>query len=248
MTTEPQCQNVRPDDSDDRRKRDQVRDMFDNIAPAYDTMNRLMTLGIDRRWRRALVNYVRRARPRDILDIATGTGDLAILLAKANPEAKVTGIDLSEEMVKVGQHKVLSERLAEQVNLHVGDSLNLPFTEESFDAVTVSFGVRNFEDLLRGYNEMWRVLRSGGVLCVLELSTPTGALVKPFYNIYTNSLIPLLGKMIAGDRGAYTYLPRSIAAVPQGNQMLDIISAAGFSRSAFRTFTLGVATLYIARK
>ncbi|MCM1337557.1 MAG: bifunctional demethylmenaquinone methyltransferase/2-methoxy-6-polyprenyl-1,4-benzoquinol methylase UbiE [Candidatus Amulumruptor caecigallinarius] len=245
---EARCQSVNPTEGDTRRKREQVRDMFDHIAPSYDTMNRLMSFGIDRLWRRELVSVLAKARPRTILDIATGTGDLAILLAeKLHPES-VTGLDLSEEMVEVGRRKVLAAELSDVITLETGDSLNLPYADESFDAVTVAYGVRNFEDLLRGYREMHRVLRPGGILCVLELSTPTNPLALPLYRVYTGHVIPLMGKLIAHDRGAYDYLPRSIAAVPQGKQMLAIIDAAGFRSSACHPMTMGACTLYVARK
>lgn len=244
----PRCQSVNPSEGDTRRKREQVRDMFDHIAPAYDTMNRLMSFGIDRLWRRELVSVLAKARPANILDIATGTGDLAILLARKLRPESVTGIDLSEEMVEIGRRKVLAAELHDTVTLETGDSLNLPYADESFDAVTVAYGVRNFEDLLRGYREMHRVLRPGGILCVLELSTPTNPIALPVYRVYTGHVIPFMGKLIAHDRGAYDYLPRSIAAVPQGRQMLAIIEAAGFSSSACHPMTMGACTLYVARK
>lgn len=222
--------------------------MFDNIARRYDLMNMLMTMGIFKLWRRKLVNTVETVPHADILDIATGTGDLALLMAEKFPSADITGLDLSEQMIKEGKEKALKRGLADRIDMIVGDSLNLPFPDESFDCVTVAYGVRNFEDLLRGYTEMCRVLRPGGTLCVLELSTPTGALVRPLYDFYAGHIIPAMGRLFAGDAGAYDYLHRSIAAVPQGEQMLSIIRNAGFSKASYLTMTLGTCTLYAARK
>lgn len=243
-----ECEKVNPVKDDTRRKREQVRDMFDNIAPSYDRMNRLMSFGIDKWWRRKLVKVLAKVRPKRILDIATGTGDLAIELAHRLSPDSIIGLDLSQEMIEVGKRKVMEAFLADVITFETGDSLNLPYANDSFDAVTVAYGVRNFEDLLRGYREMYRVLRPGGTLCVLELSTPSNPVVIPAYNFYTGKFIPLMGKLIAGDRGAYDYLPRSIAAVPKGKQMLSIIEAAGFPTSACYPMTFGTCTLYVAIK
>lgn len=226
----------------------QVRRMFDSIAPAYDVMNRLMTFGIDRRWRRQTVRTVATAHPRRILDIATGTGDLAIALAEACTGAHVTGVDLSEGMIEVGRRKIGQAGLSGRIDLKVADALSLPFADNTFDAITAAFGVRNFEHLSDGYAEMLRVLRPGGLLCVLELTPPASAWVKPFYAAYTRGIIPMAGRMLSGDSSAYTYLPRSIAAVPARGKMTDIITAAGFNNAAWRPFTLGVCTLYTASK
>ena len=183
----------------------------------------------------------------DILDIATGTGDLALLMAEEFPGVNITGLDLSEQMIKEGKEKALKRGLADRIDLVLGDSLNLPFADGSFDCVTVAYGVRNFEDLLRGYTEMYRVLRPGGTLCVLEL-LPTGSVTGSLYNLYAGHVIPAMGRIFAGDSGAYDYLHRSIAAVPQGEQMLSIIRNAGFDRASYLTMTFGVCTLYAARK
>lgn len=226
----------------------QIRRMFNSIAPVYDVMNRLMTLGIDRRWRRKTVRAAASACPRDILDIATGTGDLAIALANACPDARVTGVDLSEGMVEEGRRKVLKAGLQHRVTLRTADALQLPFDDESFDVITVAFGVRNFEHLSEGYAEMLRVLRPGGTLCVLELTPPASAWVKPFYAAYTRGFIPLAGRLMSGDLSAYTYLPRSIAAVPARAGMTALVTGAGFRDAAWRSFTFGVCTLYTARK
>ncbi|MDE6360236.1 MAG: bifunctional demethylmenaquinone methyltransferase/2-methoxy-6-polyprenyl-1,4-benzoquinol methylase UbiE [Muribaculaceae bacterium] len=232
----------------DRPKGAQVEEMFDNIAPAYDFMNRAMTLGIDRSWRRKVVGTAAAAAPRAVLDVATGTGDLALQLARAIPGAAVTGIDLSEGMLSVGRRKVEEAGLAGRITLQQGDCLNLPFPDGSFDVVTVAFGVRNFEHLDRGYAEMARVLRKGGTLIILELSVPSSPLVKPFYSIYTKGIIPLLGRMVSSDSRAYSYLPESIAAMPQGEKMLALMEGAGLTGCVLRPLTLGVSSIYTGRK
>lgn len=244
-----ECENINPYGADDpRHKASQVEEMFDNIAPAYDFMNRAMTMGIDRRWRRLAVSLAAKSSPRRILDVATGTGDLAITLAKSIPESEVTGIDLSEGMIRVGEKKIKSAGLSDRVRLRAADCLALPFEDNSFDVITAAFGVRNFEHLDRGYAEMLRVLRPGGQLIVLELSTPTSALIKPLYQIYTRGVIPIVGRIVSHDSSAYSYLPASIAAVPQGSRMTDMMLRAGFGAATFRPLTFGVCTLYAARK
>lgn len=232
----------------DRPKGAQVEEMFDNIAPAYDFMNRAMTLGIDRSWRRKVVKTASAATPRAILDVATGTGDLAIQLARAIPAANVTGIDLSEGMLSVGRRKVEEAGLSTRVTLLQGDCLNLPFPDSSFDVVTAAFGVRNFEHLNLGYAEMARVLRPGGTLIILELSVPSSPIVRPFYKLYTRGVIPLLGRLVSSDSRAYSYLPESIAAMPRGGKMLDLMRSAGFTDCALRPLTLGVSSIYTGRK
>ncbi|MDE6378470.1 MAG: bifunctional demethylmenaquinone methyltransferase/2-methoxy-6-polyprenyl-1,4-benzoquinol methylase UbiE [Duncaniella sp.] len=222
----------------------QVRDMFDNIAPAYDFMNRAMTLGIDRLWRRRAVRMLRDCPHDDILDIATGTGDLAIRMARELDPIAVTGVDLSEGMIEIGRAKVEKENLSEIVALGIGDCMLLPFTDGSFDAVTCAYGVRNFADLVAGYREMYRVLRPGGRAVILELSTPTSGIVRPFYNLYTRHVIPAVGRVVSKDVRAYSYLPESIAAVPQGAEMTAIMKEAGFDEARAIPLTMGVCTIY----
>jgi demethylmenaquinone methyltransferase/2-methoxy-6-polyprenyl-1,4-benzoquinol methylase len=229
-------------------KHEQVRSMFNSIAPTYDLMNRLMTFGIYKRWRSKTVKTLRSVGAKNILDIATGTGDLAIKIAKDIDGSHVTGVDLSEGMIAVGKTKVEQAGLADRISLAAADALALPFADNSFDAITVAYGVRNFEHLDKGYAEMLRVLRPGGMLCVLELTPPASPLVKPFYTAYTRGIIPIVGRMLSNDRRAYTYLPESIAAVPARNDMLQIMRAAGFTNTAYRSFTFGVCTLYTACK
>ena len=243
-----EVENIKPYSHEGESKTEQVRQMFDNIAPAYDFMNRAMTLGIDRRWRRAAVKTVAAAAPRELLDLATGTGDFARQIARSLPSATVTGIDLSDGMLEVARHKAREAGLDERISFTQGDCLALPYPDGSFDAVTVAFGVRNFESLERGYAEMARVLRPGGTLAVLELSTPGNRFIRWFYDLYTLHIIPWAGSLKSGDSEAYRYLPRSIAAVPQGDDMLALMRAAGFSDTSARRFTLGTCTLYLAHR
>lgn len=242
------CEKINPYSSDSRSKSEQIKTMFDNIAPAYDFMNRAMTFGIDRCWRRKAVDMLAKTSPREILDVATGTGDLAMLLARRIKESKVTGLDLSEGMIAVGRKKVGEAGLEERISLQCGDCLNMPFEENSFDAVTVAYGVRNFENLLQGYREMLRVLRPGGTINVIELSTPTSPIVKPLYKFYTRYIIPTVGRMVSKDVRAYAYLPESIAAVPQRQAMTSLMSEAGFINTSYRTLTFGTCCIYTATK
>lgn len=222
--------------------------MFDSIAPAYDLMNRAMTLGIDHLWRARAVRQVAARSPREILDVATGTGDLAIRLARAAADCRVTGIDLSEGMLEIGRGKVAAAGLSGRVSFQKADCLALPYPDASFDAVTVAYGVRNFENLGRGYSEMARVLRPGGMLCVIELSTPRGRLTRSLYDLYTLRVIPALGRLVSSDKSAYTYLPASIAAMPQGGEMLRLMTDAGLTEPRLRRMTFGTCTIYTAVK
>ena len=229
-------------------KTEQVRQMFDAIAPAYDFMNRAMTLGIDIWWRRLAVKRLKRIAPAQILDVATGTGDFAIQLNDSLRPQHITGIDLSQGMLDEARRKVKGKGLESTITFEQGDCMALPMQDNTFDAVTVAFGVRNFEHLQQGYQEMARVLRPGGMLCVLELSTPTNPLIRWFYDLYTLHIIPAIGSMKSGDKSAYRYLPQSIAAVPQGDDMLQLMRNAGLKEATFRRLTLGVCTIYTAVK
>lgn len=242
------CEKVNPYSGDSRHKSEQVRDMFDNIAPAYDFMNRAMTLGIDRSWRAKAIAMVKARNPREILDVATGTADLAIEMWRKMPRVKITGVDLSEGMIERGRAKVESLGASDHITLLSADCLSLPFADGSFDAVTVAFGVRNFENLAAGYREMARVLRSGGMLTVVELSRPVNPIIKPFYNLYTRGVIPMLGRIISSDSSAYRYLGESIAAVPQGEAMTRLMKESGFGETRFRPLTFGVCSIYTALK
>ena len=238
-------ENINPYDNN-RGKTEQVREMFDNIAPAYDRLNRAMSFGLDRCWRHKAVRMVVATSPQSIVDIATGTGDFALSLAKAMPSARVVGLDLSEGMVEIGRRKVENAGLAERIKLTCGDCLASPLPENCADALTVAFGVRNFADLAAGYRAMYKMLRPGGMICVIELSTPTSRIVKPFYKFYTQVIIPQMGRLVSKDKRAYTYLPETIAAVPQGNNMLTLMAQAGFTNTSFRALTFGVCTIYTA--
>ena len=229
-------------------KTEQVRQMFDSIAPAYDFMNRAMTLGIDIWWRRLAVKRLKRIQPASILDVATGTGDFAIQLNESLHPQHITGIDLSQGMLDEACRKIKEKGLEEVILFEQGDCMALPMQDETFDALTVAFGVRNFEHLQQGYQEMARVLKPGGMLCVLELSTPTNRLIRWFYDLYTLHIIPWVGSLKSGDKSAYRYLPQSIAAVPQGDDMLQLMRNAGLKDASFKRLTLGVCTIYTAIK
>ena len=229
-------------------KTEQVRQMFDSIAPTYDFMNRAMTMGIDIWWRRLAVKRLKQINPALILDVATGTGDFAIQLYKSLHPEHITGIDLSRGMLDEARRKVKEKELDNCISFEQGDCMALPMQDETFDAVTVAFGVRNFEHLQQGYQEMARVLKPGGMLCVLELSTPTNPVIRWFYNIYTLHIIPWVGSLKSGDKSAYRYLPQSIAAVPQGDDMLQLMRNAGLQDATFKRLTLGVCTIYSAVK
>lgn len=241
------AEEIRPY-NDEESKTGQVRQMFDSIAPAYDFMNRAMTFGIDKCWRKKAVKMVGKYRPMTVLDVATGTGDLALQIFDSIHPQHITGIDLSAGMLEIGRKKIAERGLTNQITLEEGDCLKMRFPDCKFDAVTVAYGVRNFEHLQQGYAEMYRVLAKGGVLCVIELSVPTNPIIKAFYNLYTSTLIPLVGKMISKDRRAYSYLPESIAAVAQGEEMLEIMRRAGFVNCRFKRLTFGTCTIYMGEK
>lgn len=240
-----QVEQVTPYSDSTSAKTEQVRQMFDSIAPAYDFMNRAMTMGIDIWWRRLAVKRLKRIRPTSILDVATGTGDFAIQLHNTLHPQHITGVDLSQGMLDEAVRKVKQKGLDGAITFEQGDCMALRMKDETFDAVTVAFGVRNFEHLQQGYREMARVLKPGGMLCVLELSTPTHPLIRWFYDLYTLHIIPWLGSLKSGDKSAYRYLPQSIAAVPQGDDMLQLMRNAGLREATFKRLTLGVCTIYI---
>lgn len=229
------------------KKVEQVERMFDHIAPAYDRLNHLMSLGIDRSWRRTALKWLRPHRPQQMMDVATGTGDFALLACRMLRPQSLVGTDISEGMMQVARHKAREAGLDDRIRFQREDCEALTFSDASFDAVTVAFGIRNFEHLDRGLREMCRVLRPGGHLVILELSTPDRPPMKQLYRIYSR-LIPLMGRLVSHDRSAYTYLPQSIRAFPQGEVMSESIRRAGFSDVRFRRLTFGVCTLYMATK
>ena len=232
--------------NDSRGKTEQVRDMFDHIAPSYDRLNRAMSFGMDQGWRRKAVELVRASGARAIVDIATGTGDFALTIARSIEGSTITGLDLSEKMVEIGRRKVADAGLDDRIQLVCGDCLEQPLEPGAADAVTVAFGVRNFSDLGAGYRAMRAMLRSGGMICVLELSTPPNRIIRPLYNLYAGHFIPFIGKLISRDRRAYSYLPESIAAVPQREAMTALMREAGFVNPSYEPLTFGVCTIYTA--
>lgn len=232
----------------DGKKSEQVEEMFNNIAPAYDRLNHTLSMGIDRSWRRKAIDTLRPFRPHRMLDVATGTGDFAILACRELQPDSLIGTDISEGMMEVGRKKVAQAHLSDKITFAREDCTCLSFADGSFDAVTVAFGIRNFEGLDKGLSEMCRVLVPGGHLVILELSTPDRFPMKQLFTIYSKVVIPLLGKLISKDNSAYTYLPQSIRAFPQGEVMQNVIRQAGFTQVSFKRLTFGICTLYIARK
>ncbi len=229
-------------------KQEQVCRMFNTIAPVYDGMNRLMTFGLDRRWRKRMVALLREYAPRKVLDIATGTGDLPLLISKTIQPDFITGIDLSEGMLAIAREKCEKRGCLGKIVFERQDCLSLTFPDGCYDAVTVAFGVRNFQSLQQGFSEMFRVLAPDGILLVMELSTPRRFPLNVLYPFYAHRIIPFLGRLFSRDKQAYTYLPRSIEVVPQGEEMLSIFRSVGFVDTCCRPLTGGVCTLYIGRK
>lgn len=232
--------------ADEGSKREQVERMFDSISPRYDLLNRMLSLGIDQGWRRRVVRELRREPVDRLLDVATGTADLAIMASRH--ATRVTGVDISEGMLAHGRTKVAERGLEERVVLSRADSAALPFDNGTFDAVSVAFGVRNFEELEKGIGEMHRVLRDGGRLFVLEFSKPTRTPWRQLFRLYFHHVLPLVGRIISRDRAAYTYLPQSVEAFPEGDAFLGIMRGRGFSQCRAAQLTGGVATLYMGRK
>lgn len=241
------AEEIKPYD-DHAAKTGQVRDMFDSIAPAYDVMNRMMTFGIDILWRRKAIDMVGEYKPCRVLDVATGTGDLAFLIDERIRPQSLLGIDLSEGMLNEARRKAVERGVADRVSFAVEDCLALSLPDDSFDAVTVAYGVRNFENLQQGFAEMYRVLSPGGVLCVIELSTPEHSPFRQLYKLYTYTIIPLVGRIVSRDKQAYSYLPRSVAAVAQGEEMLDIFRSVGFKNCRLKRLTFGACTIYMGEK
>lgn len=228
-------------------KKEQVAQMFDNISDDYDNLNRVMTAGVDVKWRKKVVKLVGEKKPKQILDIATGTGDLAIMLAGLKPE-RVVGLDISEGMLAVGKKKVEKENLSNIVEMIVGDSENIPFEDNTFDAITVSFGVRNFENLDKGLKEILRVLKPNGIFVALETSNPTKFPFKQGYKFYTNYILPVMGGLFSKDKTAYKYLSESANAFPFGKAFNEILEKNGFKNAKNMPVTFGVASIYTAIK
>ena len=246
MTKYPQ-ESVKPY-NEDEKKSVQVERMFDNIAPAYDQLNHTLSWGIDKSWRKKAINWLKPFQPQRMMDVATGTGDFAIQACRVLNPKELIGTDISEGMMNVGRQKVKDAGLEGRISFAKEDCTALTFPDNRFDAITVAFGVRNFEDLDKGLREIHRVLDTNGKLVILELSEPDWFPMKQLYALYSKVVIPTLGKLLSKDRSAYTYLPQSIKAFPQGEVMKEIILKAGFSQANFKRLTLGICTLYTATK
>lgn len=225
-----------------------VEEMFDNIAPTYDTLNHRLSWDIDKGWRKKAIRQLLLFQPKTILDIATGTGDFAILSAKELLPQRMIGIDISEGMMKIGQKKVEAEGLQHIVSFKKDDCTHLSFDDNSFDAVTAAFGIRNFQNLDQGLSEMYRVLRPNGHLSIVELTTPVSFPMKQLFKLYSHTILPVFGKLISKDTSAYSYLTNTIEAFPQGEVMLDILRKAGFKNASFKRLTFGICTMYFATK
>ncbi len=238
---------VKPYKESEGSKKEQVAQMFDNISAKYDFLNHILSLNIDKGWRRKVVKMAATGNPKTILDVATGTADLAIALTKAHPD-KITGIDISRGMLDVGQKKIEAKGLSQIITLEQADSEDLPFEDNTFDIVTVAFGVRNFENLEKGISEIRRVLKPSGRILVLEFSQPTGFPFKQVYKFYFKNILPTLGKLVSKDNSAYTYLPESVNAFPYGKPFTDVLEKVGFTKTSFKPVTFGVATIYEGTK
>lgn len=232
----------------DTGKGEQVELMFDNIAPTYDTLNHRLSWNIDRGWRRKAIRQLAPHHPKSVLDIATGTGDFAIMTARMLRPEHVLGVDISTGMMDIGRQKVGEQGLSDVVSFSREDCMNLSFADDSFDAVTAAFGIRNFENLDRGLCEMCRVLKTGGHLSIVELTTPVHFPMKQLFRIYSHTILPVYGRLISKDTSAYGYLTATIEAFPQGEKMVEILRNAGFREARFKRLTSGICTMYLATK
>lgn len=232
----------------DGTKREQVEEMFDHIAPTYDSLNHIMSLGIDRGWRRKSIDALRPFAPQHILDIATGTGDFALLAAQRLRPQEIIGADISEGMMQVGRHKVEQAGMQDIISFQTEDCTHLSFPDGRFDAVTIAYGARNFQDLDTALCETHRVLTPGGHLLLVELTAPPRFPMKQLFWIYSHIAMPVMGRLISHDATAYTYLPASMQAFPQAEVMEGILHKAGYAHVSWRRFTMGICTMYIAQK
>lgn len=240
-------ENITPYKNSTLGKKEQVAQMFDTISGNYDSLNRVISFGIDVKWRKKVLKIVSDAKPKIILDIATGTGDLAILMAQTNAE-KIIGLDISAGMLEVGKKKIEEKKLSAVIEMVLGDSEKIPFGDNYFDAITVSFGVRNFENLEKGFAEILRVLKPNGVFVILETSVPDKTPYKQGYKFYTRNILPIIGKLFSKDNSAYGYLSESAAAFPYGEALNNILTKIGFIDVVAMPQTFGVATIYSASK
>lgn len=238
---------VKPYGDDNKSKKEEVAEMFDNISGKYDFLNHLLSLGIDKGWRRKAVKMIAPFKPKVCLDLATGTGDFAIATLKLNPE-KVVGADISEGMLDQGRIKMKKKGYDSIISMQYGDSENLPFDDNQFDSITVGFGVRNFQNLEKGLGDMLRVLKPGGVAAILEFSKPKKFPMKQSYGLYSKTIIPVVGKTISKDDAAYSYLPESVAAFPEGKDFEDVLTKVGYKHLESKLVSGGIATIYLAQK
>ena len=239
---------VTPYQKEDTGKKEQVAEMFDNIAGSYDFLNHFLSLGIDNIWRKKAIDQLKGRSVKTMLDVATGTGDFALMALKRLNADIITGIDISEGMLKVGLQKIEEKGLSQKIHLQYGDSENMPFENDRFDAITVAYGVRNFENLLKGLKEMHRVLAIEGKAVILEFSNPKKFPVKQAFSLYFKYILPGIGKIVSKDNRAYTYLPESVKAFPEGEAFLKILKEAGFSKVQQIPLTGGITTIYIGEK
>lgn len=240
-------EKIKPYNSTDEKGK-VVEEMFDNIASTYDTLNHRLSWNIDKSWRKKAIRRLAPFSPKTILDIATGTGDFAIMSAKMLLPKTLIGADISDKMMEIGRQKVKEEGLEGIISFQKEDCLNLTFPSNTFDAVTAAFGIRNFQDLEKGLGEMYRVLKKGGHLCIIELTTPISFPMKQLFKIYSKVVLPFYGRLISKDSSAYDYLNKTIAAFPQGETMMSILQSAGFTKTSFTRLTFGICTMYIAEK
>jgi demethylmenaquinone methyltransferase / 2-methoxy-6-polyprenyl-1,4-benzoquinol methylase len=238
---------VVPYKEDKISKKEQVAKMFDNISNRYDFLNHFLSLGIDKGWRKKAIRLLKPYAPKVMLDVATGTGDFAIQALELNPH-KIIGVDISDGMLEVGRKKIASRGLSDVIELKNGDSENLPFPDNNFDAITVGFGVRNFENLEKGLAEMYRVLKPGAIMVILEFSRPRRFPFKQIYNFYFKSILPRIGRAVSKDQSAYTYLPESVEAFPDGENFINILQGIGFKNTACKPLTFGISSIYTAQK
>ncbi len=230
------------------QKGTQVRRMFDSIAHTYDLLNHTLSLGFDKGWRRKGIAFLRPFAPKSILDVATGTGDLAIEMQRRLCPDRIIGVDISEGMMAMGRQKVEAAGLTSHIRFEYQDAMAFTYADDSFDAVTAAFGVRNYEDIRLGLSEMYRVLKPGGRLMILELSTPEAFPMKQLYRIYSKWVIPTVGRLFSKEQSAYSYLPASIREVPQGKVMTGLLADVGFQEASVRTFTFGICSMFTGVK
>ncbi len=238
---------VKPYGNSEKSKKEEVAEMFNNVSKRYDFLNHFLSVGIDKIWRKKAINMLKEIQPKRILDLASGTGDFALEALRLNP-TEVIGMDISEGMLEVGRLKMKKKGVDSIVSMQLGDSENLPFEDNYFDALTVGFGVRNYENLELGLSEMLRVVRSGGKIIVLEFSKPKKFPVKQYYAFHSKYIIPFFGKRISKDEKAYAYLPESIAAFPEGNDFADILIKLGYQNVGSKLVSGGIATIYFGTK